>query len=80
MASVTEAELGGLFENFQTSTAIITSLAETWHQQPTTPVAKYNTAAKTIIDGTANIKNITSNRHDILLGQRQNPKKPYPHI
>ena len=25
-------------------------------------------------------KNISSNRHEVLLGQRQNPKKPFPHI
>ena len=46
MASATEVELGGLFENFQESTYTRTALVEMVHQQPPTTVAKENTAAK----------------------------------
>ena len=56
MASATEAELVGLFENFQKETSMRTALAEIGHQKPPTPVATYNTAASSIVSGTA--KNI----------------------
>ena len=46
IASATEVELGGLFENFQESTYTRTALVEMVHQQPPTTVAKENTAAK----------------------------------
>ena len=80
MESATEAELGGLLENFQKSTSMRTALSEMGHQQPPTPVAMDNTEANSIVNGTAKQKNVPSNRHEILLGQRQNPTKPFPHI
>ena len=43
MTSVTEAELGELFENFQRTTSMQTDQAEMGHQQPQTPVAMDNT-------------------------------------
>ena len=43
MASDTEAELGGLFENYQKETSKRTALAEMGHQQPPTTE---NTAQK----------------------------------
>ena len=52
MESSTEAELGGLFENFQKSTSTRTALAKMVHPQPPTLVATENTAAKIIINGT----------------------------
>ena len=39
MASSTEAELGGLFENCQKSNSMRTALAEIGHKQPLTQVA-----------------------------------------
>ena len=53
MVSATEAELGGLFENVQKETSMRTDLAEMVHLQPTTPVATDNTAANSIVNGTA---------------------------
>ena len=47
------------------------------HQETPTPVATENTEANRIFDEN---KNILSNRHDILLGQRQNTTKPFPNI
>ena len=44
MASATEAELGGLFENCQKATSMRTALSEMGHQQPPTPVETDNTA------------------------------------
>ena len=79
MASATEVELGGLFENCQKATSVRTALAEMGHQQPPTPLATYNTAANSIVNRTGK-KKISSNRHEILLGQIQNPTKPFPHI
>ena len=51
-----DAELGGLFENCQKSTYIRTALAYMVHQQPTTLVATDNTAANSIVNGTAKQK------------------------
>ena len=56
MASSTEAELGGLFENCQKATYTRTYLAEMGHQQPPTPVDTDNTAANSIVNGTAKQK------------------------
>ena len=56
MASATESELRGLFENFHKATHIRTELAEMGKQQPPTLVAKYNTAANSIVNGTAKQK------------------------
>ena len=57
MASDTEAEMGGLFENFWKAIYMRTAaLAEMGHQQPPTPVATYNTAANSIVNGTAKQK------------------------
>ena len=53
MASVTEEELGGLFENCQKATAMRTAPEEMIHQQPPTPVAIDNKAANNIVNGTA---------------------------
>ena len=39
MASATEAELGGLFENCQKVKSIWTTLSEMGHPKPPTPVA-----------------------------------------
>ena len=83
MASATEAELGCLFENCQKATSMRTALADMGHPQPPTTthtggnrqhIGKKNSQC----NGKA--KNILCNRHDILLGQRQNPTKPFPHI
>ena len=52
MASVTEAELGGLFENCQKDTYMRTSLAGMFHLQPPKPMATDNTAANRIVNGT----------------------------
>ena len=49
IASGTESELGGLFENFQETKSIQNDLAEMGHSQPTTPVATYNKAANIIV-------------------------------
>ena len=68
MESDTEAEFGGLFENFQKATSKRTELADMGHQQLPTPVATYNTLAKIIVNGTAKQKNILIKRHEILLG------------
>ena len=53
-----------------------TALAEMVHKQPPKPVATDNTAADSIVNGMAK-KNIHSNRHDILLGMRQNMKNNF---
>ena len=79
-ASSTEAELGGLFENFQKATYIRMALAEMGHLQPPTSASTENTAANSKVKGMTKKKRISSNRHEILLGQRQNPTKPFPHI
>ena len=50
MASATEAELGGLFENCQKSTSMQTALADMGHQQPPTPVATDNTEENRIVN------------------------------
>ena len=52
MASATESELGGLFENCHKATSTRTALAEMGHQQPTTPVAKDNIAENSIVNRT----------------------------
>ena len=44
MASSIEDELGGLFDNCQNYTSILTYLAQKGHPQPPTPVAIYNSA------------------------------------
>ena len=56
MASATEEELGGLFENFQKATYTRTALAEMGHQQPPTTVVTVNTSAKSIVNRTENQK------------------------
>ena len=56
MASATEAELGGLFENFQKATSMGTALADMGQLQPPTTVATYNTAANSIVNGTSKQK------------------------
>ena len=52
MASATEVELGGLFENCQKATSTNTALVYMGHLQPPTPVATDNTAANSIVNGT----------------------------
>ena len=52
MASATEAELVGLFENCQRENSMKTALAEMGHQQPPTPVATYNASANRTFNGT----------------------------
>ena len=56
MESATESELGGLFENCQKATSTRTALADMGHQQPTPPAATENTAANSIVNGTAKKK------------------------
>ena len=58
MSSATESELGGLFENCQKATYTRKDLAEIGHLQPPTPAATDNTAANSIVNGTANKKGI----------------------
>ena len=50
MASATEAELGGLFENCQKEISTRTTLADMGHQIPPTPVSTDNTAANRIFN------------------------------
>ena len=52
MASATEAELGGLFGNFQKVTSMSTTLEDMCHQQPPTHVSMDNTEANSIVGGT----------------------------
>ena len=56
MASAMEAELVGLFENFQKAASMRTALAEMGHLQPPTPVEMDNAAANIIVNGTAKQK------------------------
>ena len=56
MELATEAELRGLFENFQKATSMRTDLAEMVHQQPPTPVVTDNTAANSIVNRTSKQK------------------------
>ena len=56
MASATEAELGGFFENCQRVKSIRTALAEMGHPQPPTLVATYNTVTNRIVNGLAKLK------------------------
>ena len=44
MASVTEEELGGIFENFQKAMSTRTALAEIVHPKPLIPLATDNTS------------------------------------
>ena len=53
MASATEADLGGLFENFQKETSTRTVLDYMGLQQPRTPVATHNAKAKIVVNLTA---------------------------
>ena len=78
MASATEAELGGFFENFQKEASIRTAPSEMGQPQSPTTVATENKEANRIVNGTA--KKILRNRHGILLGAQQNTTKPFPHI
>ena len=48
ISSSVEAELGGLFENFQKATWIETALAEMGHTHPPTPVAINNYVTNSI--------------------------------
>ena len=77
LASATEVELGELFDNCQKTSSTRIALSDMSHQQPPTPAETDNTLADSKVNGT---KQILSNRHDILLGQRQNTTKPFPHI
>ena len=52
MKSGMEAELGGLLENYQKATSMITSLVEMGHQQPPARVETDNTVANSIVNGT----------------------------
>ena len=56
MESSTEAELGGLFENYQKSTSIPTKLAEMGHPQPLNKVETYNSISNRIVNGMAKQK------------------------
>ena len=56
MAYATEAELGGLFENYQNTTSMQKTLEEMVQPQPTTPVATYNYAKNSIVNGTTKKK------------------------
>ena len=56
MASATEAELVGLFENCQKETSMRAALADMVHLQTPKPVATDNIVAKRIVNGTAKQK------------------------
>ena len=56
-----------------------TSLAEMSHPQPSTPLETDKIAENSIVNRTEKQK-IQSNRHEILLGTRQNKKQIFPHI
>ena len=58
MSSVTESELGRLFENTQKATSMRTALAEMSHQQPTTLVAIDNTVTNRTVTGTEKKKDL----------------------
>ena len=77
-ASSTKAELGRLCENFQKATYKRTALAEMVPPQPPILVATKNTVTNSLFNGM--LKNTQSNSNEILLGQRQNTTKPFPHI
>ena len=49
------------------------------HQQAQTTLEMDNSSENSIVNGTAK-ENIQSKRHEILLGQRRNTTKPFPHI
>ena len=53
MASASEVELGGLFENYQKATSTSTALEEVGHQEPPTPAGRDNIVANSIVNGTA---------------------------
>ena len=76
MASALETKLGGLFENCQKATSMITDLADMGHQHWWQRTIQRQTESSTERQN----KNILSNRHDILLVQGQNTTKPFPHI
>ena len=59
VASSTEAELGGLFQNCHKSTYMRTALSDMSHIQPPTPVETENTATNGIV-------NITAKQKDLL--------------
>ena len=79
MESSTEVELGGFFESCHKATFARMDLAEMGHQQQPTLVAPGNTEANSIVKGTEK-QFFFINRHEVLLGQRQNPKNLFPHI
>ena len=58
MASATEAEMGGLFENCQKATSMRMALAKMFHPQPPTPVETENTAENSVINGIERKKKI----------------------
>ena len=58
MASATEAELGGLFENCQEAASIRTDRTEMYHLQPPKQVATDNTAANSKVNRTEKQKDI----------------------
>ena len=55
-ASAMEEKLVGLFEKCQKAASMRTALAKMGHQQPPQPVAKDNTAANGIVNGTSKQK------------------------
>ena len=86
IAPATEEELGRLFGIFQESTSVRTALAKVRQQQPPTTTNNHQHRWQRTIQWKKELsverknKKIHSNRHDILLRQRQNTTKPFPHI
>ena len=66
-------------KNYHKATSVRTALSEMGNQHPATPVAMYNKSSNRIVNVMAK-KKIQSNRHEILLSQRHNTKKLFPHI
>jgi hypothetical protein len=56
LASAMEAEMGGLFKNCQKGAELRTTAIEMKHPQPPTPVATDNSAAESVLNGTAKQK------------------------
>ena len=59
---------------------MIMALAEMGHPKPQKTVVTYNILSNSIVNGMAKQEKIQSNRHEILLGQRQNKTKSFTRI
>ena len=79
MASSTESELGGLFENCQKATSRRTALSEMGHQRPPTPVATESTASNSIVNRKAKQK-ISQSINMIFYWVRERIRQNHFHV